>query len=858
MITVNVENLGTLQFPDGTSSEVIQKTVKDQIAQKNPKAPDTFSGQVIGQFKRIGQVYSQEAEEGLEAMKEMGAKPTGKNILRGFLGALRYGFSPLTAIAKGAVGEPIEKNLEAAGTPKPIAQFIGALGENAAYFVPYGKMVQTAIQGQKTIQSAKMAQSAMKEVAKKPLEFPKGVSDEAIAKAVSPISETQKAVLTENMVNDVIRAVKKPVSKTWKPLQEKRITQEVIDYIMQNKQEVPKALKKYGYTPEQLAAEMKETMSTSGRQLGQMGKWAKELRKTFDDPEMRKLASFMEKDLPEATTFDKFFAGWKSLENTRRGLLVGQVATSTRNAISQTGRLGIGAVDDALKGAIEGAVSGGTAKETAISTLRGMGEGLDAVQALFGRLKPAQRQKLVDILNTTQAIDTKAKIFSSPVLDVTLGTTLSKTANILNRAQEFFFRHVAFESKLNQLLKKAGVKGGIKGIDPKKIPEEMLGEAANYSLEMTFASVPKSKEAQRIVRGMTHPILTSLLNPFPRFLFGNALPFLKQFSPVGFLEAVSPSTVAELASGNPAKFAKAASRATIGTVMLNAAMYIRNNPELGGEDTRWYEVKVGKGKTLDTRAFAPLSTYLFIAESLTHPEKVKPADFFSALLSLNRIGGTGLVISDIIRGKKAERTVDVVTKIAGEYLGSFTTPVRTLKDLYSGLQDPEEAKIRDIREKEFLGPTIRNIPELSQTLPESKSPLRIGAMKTESPLLRQFTGLSVRTKTTIEKEVEKIDLDSSKIYPRTGIPEGDRAISEIMAPMIDKTIGKFIEFPMYKKAGKPVKRLLLGTYFKNIKTEARKQLMATNPKLAMKIRIERLSDDEEAVIQDITNRRRNK
>ena len=840
---VEVESIGKIEFPDNTSPDIVQSTVK-RLVGGSQQSKDTG---LFSQFSRIKDIYLKEVSEGEGSMKKAVEEPTGRNIISGFLGALQYTFSPLTAVAKGAVGEPVSEGLQSAGVSPEVSNFVGALGETAVGFVPYGKAVNLAIKGKEALEAGKMAGKAVggieKVVAKgkKPLEFAKGTSDEVIAATTKPISETQKAVLREDVVGDVINAVKQPVSEKWVPAGEKRITQEVVDYIMANKEEIPKALHKYNLTAEELAAQIKETMSTSGRQLGQMGRWAKEIMRDLQSPEMRQLASYMEKNLPEPSTIDKVMDVFKGIENKRRGLLVSQVVTTMRNVISQGARLTIGSVDDAFQGAVKGFMRGEGAIDTTVSTLRGLGEGLDAWTATINRVRPAARENLRKILDTDQALQAKSVMFSTPVHEVTLGDKLTKVLGYPNKMQEYFFRNIAFEAKLNQLLKDGGMAGGLKGVAHKDIPEAMLTQAAKHALEMTFSAMPKSNFGREWVKSMTNPVFTSLLNPFPRFLFGNALPFLKNFSPIGFLEAVKPSVIADLAAGNPEKFAKAASQATIGTIMLNTAAYIRSNPEIGGE--KWYEVKTGKDRRLDLRAFAPLSTYLFIAESMMNPEKIKPADFASAMLSLNRIAGTGLVMTDILRGKDADTVKTALTRLGGEYLGSFTTSARTIKDIYSAL-DPDEAVIRDVRERELVGPTMRNIPGVSQKLPEARSPLKPGPMKTEQPVFRQFTGLSTRTKTLIEKEVQNINLDSSAIYPRTGVPEGDRKVSEIMAPMIEQTAPILINRTGYNRLDEISKRLIMKKYFSDVKEAARLQLLQQDPKLALKIKIDRISDDE--------------
>jgi hypothetical protein len=846
---VEIADKGNIEFPDGTDPKVIDMVVKrDFFPEKSQQKEETFLSKVAPSIQRTGEIYQEEVQSGMGAMKRAVEEPTGRNVVQGFLGALQYGFSPLTAVAKGIVREPIEQIPQALDAPEWVTKFVGDLAENATYMVPYGSVVKQAMNVTRPVLEAGIAKSTEQigksVVGKAPLKFPETVSPEAVAEATTPISETSKAVLREDVVADVINAVKEPVSKVFQPTGTKRITQEVIDYVMANKEEIPKAMEKYGLSAEQLAAQIKETMSTSGRQLGQMGKWAKEIYKEFETPEMRQLAGYMEKDLPEATTIDAFMGGFKKIENLRRAGLVSQMATAMRNIGSQGMRMTLGSIDDAMQGAIKGMVSGEGAKDTAVNTLKGLGEGLDIWTAAYHRMTPSGRQVVKNLLENTNALEAKAKMFEAPIQDVTLSNRVVKLLNTMNTTQEFFFRNLSFEAKLNQLVKNAGFKEGLKGIDTKIIPESMYGKAADYALDMTFASMPKSKFGKEWVKSMSNPVFTALLNPFPRFLWGNAVPFLKNFSPIGFLEAVNPKVVAELAAGNPERFANSASRAILGTMMLNTALSIRNNPEIAGE--KWYEIKVGNG-VMDTRAFAPFSSYLFLAEAWTNPDKVKPADFGTAIISLNRVAGTGLILTDLLRAKKGETVMNTLERLGGEYLGSFTVPARTIKDLYSGY-DKQEAILRDVRDKEFVGPTMRNIPIVSQSLPEAVSPLKTEPLKAETPILRQFTGLSLTTKSLMQKEVDRIALDTTIIYPRTGIPEADREMSKRMSPLVDKLAPILLENPMYQKLDESRQRILLSELFKEIKAEANKGLIQDNPKLMMKVRMKRQPEDLKTIL----------
>lgn len=848
-MNVKVEGIGTLKFPDGTDEAVIQSTVNSLILEKKNK-PRTFMEKYLPSVKRTGEIYMKEVGSGEKAMNTALEDPTGRNILKGFLGAIQYGFSPLTAAVKGIVREPIQEGLESAGVPKGAAEFAGEMVETGAYFLPYGKMVQSAIVGKEALETAKTVEKISKTLPKgktttKPLQFPEGLEKEAITDAQKPISAANQKVLKTQAVDDIANELRDVVGRTWDP-SEKRITQEIADYMVSNPKEIERIATAYNLSPAQLTAQIKETMTIAGRDLGRMGILAREIKKKFNTPYMKQLSEFMDKEAGNVADIDKFGRTFKTVENVRRSALVSQFATTMRNIFSQGMRLTLGSIDDAFQGAANaflksgGEGVAGTTKET----LKGIGQGLDAWTAVINRLKPSERMKLVEILNTENAIVAKSKMFSAPVHDVVLTNKISKALNYFNTAQEYFFRNIAFEARLRQLVRNAGL--DIKTINPSDIPESMLKSAADYALEMTFASMPKSTFGKDWVKSMSNPIMTAFVNPFPRFLYGNALPFLKNFSPIGYLEALKPQVVADIVSGNPEKFAKAISQATLGTIMLNTAFHVRNSKNAG---EKWYEIKIGD-KTYDSRAYAPFSTYLFLAESLQNPEKIKPADYGMALLSLNRIGGTGLVIADVMRGETAKNTINIFKRMAGAYLSGFSVPARTVKDIYSSV-DPNEAVIRDIKEDEFYGPTKQNIPGLSQTMPAARSPLQSGDIKTEAPVLRQATGISYRIKNQLQKEVDSIQLPASKIYPKTGSAELDRQISERMNILLEKTFPILSSKKNYKKMDDARKRIVLGKLFEDARRNATKFVMERNPQLAIETKINKLPRDIKTTIESI-------
>lgn len=855
MRRIQVEDGGLLEFPADATDAEIDRGVEEYLAEK--QRPAGVLRRYLPSVARTGEIYKEEYSAGLEAMKKMVEKPSAKTLVSGGLGAAQYAFSPLTAFAKGIFREPVEESLERAGVPKGIAQFAGEMTETGVYFVPWGKAVQTATVAQKSLAAqqelraietaGKMAKVAAAKPKKKlPLEFPKELPVEMIEEAITPISPAHRKILRTQVVEDIAGYFKTKAGEKWIPPEQRRLTQEIIDHIVAHPDEIMKVAEKYNRTPIQLAAEMKETMTRAGRSLNRMSQLAKELRAQYDTPYMRKLTTFLEEEMPTGYALDKFSNIWRSAENVRRAALVSQFATTARNITTQAGNLCLGVVNEAFQGAANAYLKsvGQNPLQSIKSTLRGFGEGLDILMATANRLSRVDRVKLTELLSHANAVEAKAKLFTTPIQDVVLTSRFSRTLNTFNTMQEYFFRNIAFEAKLRQMARKAGL--DLDMLTGKDIPERMFTEAAEYALQMTYAAMPKSQFGKDMVRLFSHPLFTSFFNPFPRFLWGNAVPFLLRFSPIRFLEAFRPSVIAEIASGHPERFTKAVSEATLGTLMLNFATYIRNS-EYGGP--LWYQIKVGD-KAIDTRAFAPFSTYLFLAEAMTSPERLKAADWFKAMMSVNRIAGTGLVLTDVFRGKNIADTAKLLSKLMGAYIGGFTVPARPIKDIYSTI-DPQEALYRDVRENLLLGPAMQNIPKLSQIMPEARSPLRVGPLRTPVPMLRQFTGLSVQVRNALEQEIDKIQLDWRTVYPSTGNPEVDRLMSEYMAPVLEKAFPLLKQkFPDYTQLDNTTKRVIMGQLFKEVKAEARKILIAARPELALQVKIEMLPRDIRKIIKE--------
>jgi hypothetical protein len=672
--------------------------------------------------------------------------------------------------------------------------------------------------------------------------------------------------LRESVVKQVVDATKLSIDATQLD-KSKRLFRNIADFLKTGElvvDDIPKIIKAEGISPEQFADIWTETISRAGRELNYLSRLSKDLGVVFRDNQLA--ASALEKHYNKykegQELWERALDGFARMEDFRRGMLVTQLATAMRNMSSQAGRLVLAQFDEALQSTITGGLKAvGLADEAT--------NGINVFNSLYSRLSPRGRTELSRILDSDKAAMHKARMLTQSVHEVPSGTgslpdtvlsraahmgqRLSYVLNTVNRGQEHFFRKIAFEAKLKQRIKDLGK--DYRTVDPSEIPEGVYREAVDYALEMTFSASPTSKTGREFLDAYRKLGLTTV-NPFPRFAFANALPFVFNHSPLGYLGAMSPKTIKALQSGNPAQFSKAVSRATLGTLMLKSAWHFRQS-EYAGE--KWYQIKISEdqrtreAKYIDIRAFAPFSSYFFLAEAMLRPERMTNKDYIEAAIGLNRTAGTGLVFVDLLRAKKPETTAKLLENFVGEYVGSFTVPLRTPKDIISHW-DKKEATFRDAKNDPTWGPLGRamtNVPGLGRRFPESASPLSTRERVAETPLLRQFTGLSVTTRNAVEREVDRLGVGWESIYPRTRVEDADRQITRYMAPLMERFGSVLMGHPSYKHASEPRQRIMFKALLKSVRSTATEYYKMKNPDKAGRIWYESLGDDEKKVLGEV-------
>jgi len=554
-------------------------------------------------------------------------------------------------------------------------------------------------------------------------------------------------------------------------------------------------LTKYNITPEELSSEILKAGTMHGKGLNEFSQWAKAMKQAFpDDPAIQKTLGRIGK-LESVTFWDTVKNAYRTVDDKRRMLMVTQLATAARNAISQGTRYGFGILDDGLQGVFK--TAGGMPKQEAFAQFMG------DWTAIMGRMTPSKRVGLENILKKYP--ESAAEMLSAPIHDIVLGGKISNALMYLNRTQEYFFRKMVFDSRVTAWGKKAGVVPY-----SADIPETVLKKAVKESMEMTFAAPQKEGFGKAVMDAYKAIPMLTTIHPYPRFWM-NAVKFLWDFNPTGYISAASR---ARFFSKDPEAVYQAASRATIGTIMLGAGIAFRNS-EYAGE--KWYEIDVGDNKYIDTRAFAPFSTYLFLGEAIAHPERLSGKDWAEGALSISRIAGTGLMLVDLLRTESVDSMKKILKGFAGQYMGGFTVPFRSVKDLM------EETTNLSTRESPLTGPALSNIPIVGEKmLPPLPSFTRGGTSRREQTQLRQATGLTVKTKTPLEKEIHRLNLQH--IYPKTGDATFDRLISEKAGPFVNHYGTRIIQNQKYRDSDDETKKFMLRETISGVKKSIRERI----------------------------------
>jgi len=667
----------------------------------------------------------------------------------------------------------------------------------------------------------------------------------------------------------------------------------------------------------------KESATPIARELGARSLITKRMAKLPVE-----IQEIMEKSLKTFSPWQQFRFFSQRFRNVWRGMLVSQLPTAIRNLSVTAIRFPLVAIDEVLdsvlqkmlftpnvrsqglRAATERALqvvqaSGTVFKETSKEVLRRMtrgkfvGEPNPGIKLMEDVIKqfPNETESLFTryasdvertIARTGQLRSRFAKGLDSVFTKAEQGVT---TLNIFNSSQEFTSRKISAFLRLQKSLEKRGL--NLENINLQKLQSDDLvrfaddlTDAVEFSLNMTFANTPKSVFGRNVVDLFNKIPIVNYIQAFPRFMV-LSWEWVIEHSPANLLKLLSKKEFDVITTGlsrgqlaqTPRRVrrllqrnTKELSKAIMGTGMLLSAWKIRSDPDIAGE--KWFEIKVGEdpdtgeSTIIDARPFAPLATYLFLAEvarKAIKGESLNTVDLTQGIFSANFRAGAGLFlldnagdIMDEVRaaGSPAEAAKVLSKTAGGRFVGEvgagFLTPLNQFIDVISQF-DKEEATIRDRRDDPIIDPFIAKIPFLRQILPKAQRPIGKEKFVKELPALRVFTGLIFRTKTAATREKDRLGFRDSDISPRTGIPDLDRKMAEAMRPKVEETISRLLKSPFYQELDDLEKRIVFNTNMKEIRKLAREEVFLKNPRLEMEFKLRRKPRDIRKLIDRFMN-----
>jgi hypothetical protein len=636
-----------------------------------------------------------------------------------------------------------------------------------------------------------------------------------------------------------------------------------------------RAIRAEGLTPADFAAANKVTVSDAARIMQQYSN-ASQLMKRLRgaDPEFDKQMKdlYDEKSTGAWEIFRAGLNGIYRVEREGKAWITSGVDTTMRNvagtAIGLTAKSG----SDIMEGLL---YSLGVAVKDGVQ-----GKGFKrAADSLAGSLQDATRTFVYMKKNGLAGEVTDVLLEHSPVLRNNLLSALQETsnrdisrigkmANVLNTAQDVFFRRAIFTASVETSMRRQGMDMYKMIQEGKLIPTAVLSRAVDDALKASFSYMPKPGKkgiegafeagSGRLIRFIEQIPFSSLAIPFPRFM-ANAMAFQYRYSPIGGLVGGGSDYVKYIIAKNAGETDKATKalrdgnlkvmQGSVGLGGLMAAYDYRMN----NLDTEWYNIKNDDGSTTDIRALFPLAPYFAVADLFARAKQGVPykiSDAYQAVVGMKMPAGSQNVIADqliasIDTEKEAEQWAITVGKMFGDFATRFTQPfvVKNFYDLYD-LINEEGAVARDpnvidtdatvrVKDVPIVGPAVNalgfegdlplintdavkkriqsRIPGWKEDLPEAIPRLREGPIIREGQFFNRLVGFRKDPyKNPIEREVAKLNFEAWSLYGSpSGDKEYDRLYTEEANKQVMRNVGNTLKSPTYQALSPLKKRLAL-------------------------------------------------
>lgn len=582
---------------------------------------------------------------------------------------------------------------------------------------------------------------------------------------------------------------------------------------------------------------------------------------------------------------------WKRLENTRRGLLVTQLATAMRNLETQVANVSIHTLEDMFEDVVHKMFY---SKEV---QMLHPDHGIETILRLGQMLKPRNVRKtksktynefakLEDYF--AQSVDPKDRALFQPLLgnfsaDILINPASDKLGalekmtlwlNSANRLQEFSIRKAVFTANLDRSLSMKGddlarviSEGRVGDLDRGDI-KNAIGEALEATWGEQFHSHMKGgagfagKAIDLVNHAGVGPFQLTQVIPFPRFM-ANSIKWQWNHSPLPALKMlVSPKGWQAIARGDIRPLVQS----TSGTAMFMAAYQMRDS-EMASE--KWHDINIPEGvasalgmdpgSTLDIRPFNPFASMVFVADLLVRAkngtlENLDTRQVAMGLASVNLRAGAGMYVLDKFFDGMAkaasglnnpeESFAEALKEGAAGYMGAawsgMFVPFQQLRDVAASFDESlgtDNRTVRDTRDSPFMGQLLRKLPYGDEHLPPVELPTRADAPKSEAGIYRQLTGATLRgPKNPVEKELDRMGFSRGEILPGTGNTKWDRMRAKHMGPIVERQIAPLVQSREYLRQDDEEKSLMLKEFIARARRAATARAGNEDPELASKMK----------------------
>lgn len=643
-----------------------------------------------------------------------------------------------------------------------------------------------------------------------------------------------------------------------------------------------------------------DTYHKAGQQLQQLSVVKKELLKlAADNPILADLLDNLQKKYNrEITAWERTNKVVKGVANFWRAALISPLRVALKAAITQSG---VSVVVNNMDAIFEHALRAAFPQQLGAAKISLP----DELQVRLLEMLPDLVKNASSRDKTTKFLDALAKynngkrvpsdieraLFGEIAGEGSLSGGIKTAMTFFMSVVEKGFRRYEFEASVQKRLVQAGLAKDLFKADPKAVPHDIAMAAVQDALTSTFAlnAPPGTFMADYIGVFKKMPLLY-FVQPFPRMMY-NSIKMLADHSPLaavrafnvsskdlfGRLDRASQKALVER-TGSPEaaiellgkdKKAELLAKAMTGTTLLFAATIFANSKYSGD---RWNEIvnADGDGRSYDTKPFAPLSSYLAFgkifkafleAKGDTNSEYWKsfqanfnmtPFELAQLALSINRLGGTAHAFLEFPHAVStgtisADESWNIIKNIAAELASGFTMPFENVKMLFQAMgQDPTNLTLYENRADvpAKMGQHFTWIPGVAESMTPKYNIFTGEPMTMEDPVGGSVLGVSGRTKTALQREMDQKGFDVYPYRPRTGYPDIDNVLASYMGKLLKPRGEELVSSPGYQGLqNKAAQRFVIKNLFNSARKFAEGKLEQEHPELAQRLGIKRIDKD---------------